>query len=684
MPTTSQLSEVLSEFARTIVTDFPLQAVLDHLVDRIVAIMPIGAAGVTLVSPGEGPRYVVASTDAGLRLAQLQTELDEGPRLAACHSGEAISVPNMGSEDRFRKLVPWALEVGLAAVIALPLRDGDRTIGTLDLYRDSPGELSDVTMTAAQTLADVTTAYIVSAERRTNLSEATSRLTAVIEFSSDAIFSKTLDGIITSWNAGAEHMYGYSAEEIIGRNVAVLVPPELADELASIIDYVGRGARVDPFETQRVRKDGARLDVSLAITPIREASGAVVGAASVAKDITERNRVQSEGRTLERRLRQSEQLEILGQLAGGVAHDFNNLLVAISNYATFVAEQIADKPTVRADVEQIQAAAQQAARLTRQLLIFARRETSELEVLRLDAMVVATRELLAHSIGEHIELRVENSPDVPAVRADRGQMEQVLLNLAVNARDAMAEGGTLTISTRLAVFDGGSSLPGPDAPPGNYVELAVSDTGTGMSPEVIARIFEPFFTTKPLGQGTGLGLATVYGVVVKAGGTMSVDSEEGTGTTFRLYFPATDLPAAADRPLDIRYLESKGETVLIVEDEPAVLAVTSRLLRQAGYTTIDAATAEEALTVATSHDFQLLLTDVVMPDMSGRELAEYIGVLKPEAAVLYMSGYADGRLGPGWAPDEGISLVQKPFDRRTLLEKVRAAMSKQEAQVGPS
>jgi PAS domain S-box-containing protein len=506
----------------------------------------------------------------------------------------------------------------------------------------------------------------------------------VIEFSSDAIFSKTLDGIITSWNAGAEHMYGYSAEEIIGRNVAVLVPPELADELASIIDYVGRGARVDPFETQRVRKDGARLDVSLAITPIREASGAVVGAASVAKDITERNRVQSEGRTLERRLRQSEQLEILGQLAGGVAHDFNNLLVAISNYATFVAEQIADKPTVRADVEQIQAAAQQAARLTRQLLIFARRETSELEVLRLDAMVVATRELLAHSIGEHIELRVENSPDVPAVRADRGQMEQVLLNLAVNARDAMAEGGTLTISTRLAVFDGGSSLPGPDAPPGNYVELAVSDTGTGMSPEVIARIFEPFFTTKPLGQGTGLGLATVYGVVVKAGGTMSVDSEEGTGTTFRLYFPATDLPAAADRPLDIRYLESKGETVLIVEDEPAVLAVTSRLLRQAGYTTIDAATAEEALTVATSHDFQLLLTDVVMPDMSGRELAEYIGVLKPEAAVLYMSGYADGRLGPGWAPDEGISLVQKPFDRRTLLEKVRAAMSKQEAQVGPS
>jgi len=676
MPTERQLSDVLSDFARTMVIDYPLQAILDRLVETIVDIMSITAAGVTLISPDFGARYVAASNDAALRFERLQTELDEGPCLAAYRSGEPILVPDLSSEGRFPKFVSRAMDIGLAAVFTFPLRHGDRRIGALDLYRDVPGELDALTMTAAQTLADVTTAYIVNAERRTDLSEATSRLAAIVEFSADAIFAKTLDGVITSWNAGAEHMFGYSADEIVGRNVAMLAPPGRADELAPIYDKVRRGARVEPIETQRARKDGTTLEVSVVVSPLRDASGAVVGAASVARDITERNRVQAEGRALERRLHQSERLESLGQLAGGVAHDFNNLLAAIINYATFVADQIAEKSPVRADVEQIQAAAEQAARLTKQLLIFARRETSEPEVLRLEDMVTATREMLARIIGEHIELRLDICPDLPAVRADRSQMEQVLLNLAFNARDAMADGGTLTISTKLAFIDEGSSLLGSSTRPGNYVELAVSDTGTGMSPEVIARIFEPFFTTKPQGQGTGLGLATVYGVVTKAGGTMSIDSEEGTGSTFRLYFPATDLPAAAASRLDISYLGGNGETVLIVEDEPAVLDVTSRLLRQAGYLTLDASSAEQALGLATSHDFQLLLTDSVMPAMSGRALAERLAELRPGAAVLYMSGYAEGHLGPLSALDERITLVQKPFDRRTLLEKVRFALGK--------
>jgi CheY-like chemotaxis protein len=375
------------------------------------------------------------------------------------------------------------------------------------------------------------------------------------------------------------------------------------------------------------------------------------------------------------RLRQSERLESLGQLAGGVAHDFNNLLGVILNYTSFVAEAVAEDASASRDVAQIRTAAERAARLTRQLLIFGRRDPSRSEVLELDAIVADIHDLLSHSIGAHIELVVRTCDRLPTIRADRGQVEQVLLNLALNARDAMPEGGVLTIATTVVEIDEDYVHLYPEATPGRHVELSVSDTGVGMPPEVAAHVFEPFFTTKPKGQGTGMGLATVYGIVTDAGGSASVYSEPGLGSRFRVLFPALEalaVPTVVPVPDD---LEGHGETILIVEDEPAIMETTARILRRHGYTVIEAPTAAEALAVASSQTLHLLLTDSVMPQMSGREVAERIGAFRPDLPVLFMSGYSEGAVGPQGLGGKGAPLLEKPFTTAALLQHVRARLT---------
>ncbi len=414
--------------------------------------------------------------------------------------------------------------------------------------------------------------------------------------------------------------------------------------------------------------------MSLSVSPIRDLGGAVVGISSVARDMTEHNRAEAERRALEQQLQEAERLETLGRLAGVVAHDFNNLLAAIMSYARFVAEETADRPAVRSDAEQIQAAAQRAAALTRQLLIFSHREVTQPEALDLNVIVADIRNLLSISVGSHIDLQVNAASDLAAILADPGQVGQVLLNLAINARDAMPRGGTLTIGTRSTELDGGYARLHPGVSPGPYLELTVSDTGIGMSAEVAARIFEPFFTTKPQGQGTGLGLSTAHGIITEAGGSVTVESEEGTGTTFRLYFPA--ISAAAPAPPAPAAPGARGNeaTILVVNDEPAVLAVTSRILRREGYATLEAGTYEEALSMASVRDFQLLLTDSVMPGMSGATLAERVTELRPGVPVLHMSGYSAEVLDPESIRDGELAFVQKPFTAETLLDKVRAML----------
>jgi hypothetical protein len=406
---------------------------------------------------------------------------------------------------------------------------------------------------------------------------------------------------------------------------------------------------------------------------VLDASRLIVQAAEAAENKAAADR---ERHALEDRIRQSERLESLGQLAGGIAHDFNNLLGVILNYAEFVIEQSESIPQVRADAVQIQAAAERAAALTRQLLIFARRETLELVSLDVNALVGDLETLLSRSLGEHVELVVQPGLDVPMVWADRGQMEQILVNLAVNARDAMPEGGSLTIETGMSELDLEYSLSHPGVEPGRYAELTVSDTGGGMGPDVVPHIFEPFFTTKPQGEGTGLGLATLHGIVRAAGGAVNVYSEEGIGTTFRVYIPASESPADAAQSVSLAPApQGHGETVLVVEDEKALLEVTSRMLRRNGYEVSEASSCREALTLIADCDFQLLLTDVVMPEMSGRELASEVLAADQGTAVLYMSGYSAGVLGPRLMIDDDVALIQKPFTQLALLNKVRDVLA---------
>ena len=503
------------------------------------------------------------------------------------------------------------------------------------------------------------------------------RLAAIVESSADAIVGSTLDGVATTWNAGAQRLYGYTAEEIVGRNMAeqLIVPADGVPEVTRHLERVRVGGHVERYEARRRRKDGTIVDVSLTYSPIRDATGTVVGVATAARDISERARIEADSRALDHRLAQMERVESLGQLAGGIAHDFNNLLAVIMNYAEFVADETAGTPAVQADIEQVQQAAQRAARITRQLLIVGRRDTAQPEALELNAVVSDTRNLLSRTLGTGFEIQMALGAGILTIEADRGRVEQVLLNLAVNARDAMPEGGTLTLETSLTDLDQASATAlQPPAAAGSYVELAVSDTGTGMSDQVAAHIFEPFFTTKPAGEGTGLGLATVYAVVTGAGGSMSVRSEEGSGTRFRLFFPAAGartpgLPAAKTRAA-----QGRGQTILVVDDDPPVLSLTSRILRQNGYATMEAGTFDEAMSLASSQDVQLLLTDSVVLHRSGSVLAERVADVKPGLPILYMSGHSAQVLSPDRVLDERAEYIQKPFTPQALLAKVRAAL----------
>jgi signal transduction histidine kinase/CheY-like chemotaxis protein len=382
---------------------------------------------------------------------------------------------------------------------------------------------------------------------------------------------------------------------------------------------------------------------------------------------------------LQAQLQQAQRLENLGQLAGGVAHDFNNLLAVILNYACFVSEELAAATesdwaqrveAARADVGQVELAAGRAARLTRQLLAFARREVVRPQVLDLDTVITGVEEMLRRTLGEHVELMTSLAGDLWPVLADPGQLEQVLVNLVVNARDAMPAGGTLSVDTGNITVDADAVAGGSRAREGRNVRLRVSDTGTGMSADVIEHAFEPFFTTREEGAGTGLGLATVYGIVTQAGGRILIYSEPGAGTTFTITLPVTAEIAAPIVVPAPYHRVPRGETVLVVEDEAALREVTRRIFARNGYRVITAGSGPEALDIARDYEgeIHLLVTDVVMPKMLGNEVAERIRRIKPEIEVLYMSGYAQRNLASQRTLERDVHLIEKPFSAAVLIE----------------
>jgi PAS domain S-box-containing protein len=617
-------------------------------------------------------------------------------------------------------------------------------------------------------------------------------LATIVDSSEDAILGATLEGLIVSWNPGAERLYGYTAAEMIGQSVDLIVPPEYPDEVSDIGARLRGGGHFSHYETVRVAKDGHRIDVALTISPIMNASGVVIGKSSVARDITERKRAEVEQRDtadrlrallssaplalwavdpagiitvsegmllrqlgvkpgelvgrsvfdlyrdspeivefarkalagerinntmnmagaildtwysplldvngrpagtigvaldvterhrLESQFRQSQRMEAVGQLAGGIAHDFNNLLTAILGFAEMTLTEL-PAGQMHDDVQQILNAGHSAASLTRQLLAFSRKQILAPQILDMNALLGGMRTLLTRVIGEDITLVTTLTDGVCQINADRGQIEQVIMNLAVNARDAIAAHGTLRLVTENVEVNDAFAAAHRGALTGPHVRVTVSDTGSGMGPDVLAHLFEPFYTTKPVGKGTGLGLATVYGIVKQSGGYIWVESTPGEGTSFMIHFPrvspeAGTVVAAATNARAV----SGTETILLVEDQREVRGVVRQALQRHGYHVLEAVDGDAALALlrAGAGPIHLLLTDVVMPHMSGRELVDKITQHDRSIRVLYTSGYTDDAIVRHGALDPGIAFIQKPFTPEQLLTRVRDVLGRPDA-----
>ncbi|HUO14281.1 MAG TPA: PAS domain S-box protein [Verrucomicrobiae bacterium] len=500
------------------------------------------------------------------------------------------------------------------------------------------------------------------------LRDSQNRMALIMDSSQDAIIGKNLDGIITQWNKGAEQIYGYNAAEVIGRSIQLLAPKDRAEEIPEILRKIRAGERVEYFETTRVTRDGRRLNMSVSVSPIYNQDGKVIGASTIARNITAQKKI-------EEQLRQSQKMEAVGRLAGGVAHDFNNLL-GIVTACTELLRVHANAESIEY-IDNIREAAKRGAALTRQLLAFGRRQQVQVQVLDLNERLKEVSKLLRPLMGDDVQVTILSRSPGAIVEGDPIQMDQIVMNLAVNARDAMPKGGKLIIETGVFDFDESFAREHPGMNAGRYVLLAVSDNGIGMNDATRSRIFEPFFTTKETGKGTGLGLSTVYGIVKQIGGHIWVYSEPDRGTTFKIYLPS------ADHKLDMSVAQQpealpprrEGTIVLLAEDDSMMRRLTREILEKHGYKVLEAEDGKAALeVVAQNHQaIDLVLTDVVMKGMNGPEMVLRLLDRHPAMKVVYMSGYT-GELVVHNGGDSGIRLLEKPFTRSSLLKTIDAAL----------
>jgi hypothetical protein len=516
---------------------------------------------------------------------------------------------------------------------------------------------------------------------------------ALVEAGPDAIVAVDRTGIIRLVNAQTERLFGYPRAELLGRPIEMLVPEPVRDVHPAHRARYFRDPRTRPMgagiELSARHKDGTEFPAEISLSSIETEEGILVSAAI--RDITDRINAQNEKeilheqqqlqqQALERQLHETHRLESLGQLAGGIAHDFNNLLAVIMNYVILVAEELDPAGSIYADVMEIRRAAERAASLTRQLMILARQDIVKPERLDLNTFVADMEKQLRRTLGEHVELRTHLDVDLRSVTTDRNQMEQVLVNLVVNARDAMPDGGTLTIETGNLTVDEAFQSQDPDVSLGPHVRLTVSDTGHGMSEETRVRCWEPFYTTKPKGEGTGLGLAIIYGIVKQAGGHASVYSTLDIGTTIKIYLPAVEAAAAAAEPASAEPPEGRGESILLVEDEDAIRRAAERILVRAGYAVLAAPAPARALELVEERPtLDLLLTDVLMPGMSGRDLAERVKQAYPHIDVLYMSGYPQQIISSRGVVEQGVALMEKPFAKEMILRRVREVLDERQS-----
>jgi PAS domain S-box-containing protein len=513
-------------------------------------------------------------------------------------------------------------------------------------------------------------------ERR-QAEEVSQRLAAIVRSSDDAIIGKALDGTITAWNAGAERLYGYTAEEALGRHISFLVPPDHQGELRAILERILKGELIRNIETVHLRKDGVLRDVALTVSPIRDASGGVAGFAAIGRDITERKQ-------LEVQRWQAQKMEAIGTLAGGIAHDFNNILAAITGYAELVVDDLPAGSRQRGPLEEILAAAARAKEVIRQILTFSQRSEPARRPIALQTVVAEALRLVRASIPTTVEIRQQVESGDAVVLADPTQLHQVVLNLAANAGHAMRErGGVLDVQLKAVDVDAEFAAEHLPLQPGRHVRLTVRDTGHGMPPQVQERIFDPFFTTKQPGEGTGLGLAVVHGIITGHGGAIVVESAPGRGTRFDIYLPchAGALEEAATP--EERPVRGHQERILIVDDEPALVRIWAAMLEKLGYRVTGSTSSREALETFRGNPqaFDLVITDQTMPNLTGEALAHEMLRLRPDLPIILCSGSNHAlREAKGQGP--GIrAVLLKPVARRELSSTIHQLLGEKAARL---
>ena len=633
-----------------------LQLLIDGVVDYAIYLI--------------GPDGLVASWNSGAR------------RLQGYEPEEIIGRPYdmlFTPEDRARGVPQQALQTaartGRFESEGWRVRkDGSRfwALATLDAVRQD-GELIGF----AKITRDITERKQV----RQRLVESEGRFRRLVDAVVDyAIFQLDRDGIVRTWNSGAERIKGYSADEIIGKHFSVFYSDEdrAAGAPARALETAAHEGRFEA-EGWRIRKDGSRFWALVVIDPIRDEHGELIGFAKVTRDMTERMEVQRQLREVQQKLAMSQKMEAVGQLSGGIAHDFNNLLMIVLGNLETAQRQVKSAAEPNPNLQRAMAGAmrgaQRAAALTSRLLAFSRRQPLDPKPLDVNKFLAGAADFLQRSLGETIDVEGVGAAGVWQIEADPNQLESALVNLAINARDAMPGGGKVTIEATNIYADEHYCRANPELAPGQYVLICVSDTGSGMPPDVLSRAFEPFFTTKELGQGTGLGLSQVYGFVKQSGGHVKIYSEVDQGTTVKIYLPryTRQLEDEVEDETDVLGTGEDGEVILVVEDDHDLRAYLTEVLRGLGYTVLAASSGTAALPILeqTSNRIDLLLTDVVMPGLNGRELGRRAVQMRPNLRVLYMTGYSRNAVVHHGRLEEGVELLQKPITQNLLATRVR-------------
>lgn len=500
------------------------------------------------------------------------------------------------------------------------------------------------------------------------LHESETKFRDLVETSQDLIFTFDVEGRFTYLNPAWKDTLGYELQDMLGHHFSEFKSPTTTE---SVHGYILEGGTIEGYESEYLSKSNKPVILSFKGKPLYDKDGVIIGTQGTAVDITKQKQV-------EKQLLESQKMDAVGQLAGGIAHDFNNLLTAINGYSDLLLDNLRPDDPMHHDLSEIKKAGVRAAALTRQLLAFGRKQILQPKVLDLVEIVAEIEDMLLRLIGEHIDLNFRYDEDLQKIKADPGQIEQVVINLVINARDAMAQGGNITVRLENIALDDQACAALGDLHAGDYAMLSVSDTGSGMNEETLSHIFEPFYTTKGVEKGTGLGLSTVFGIVKQSGGEIKVESEPGKGTIFRIYLPQVEAPIPAEEIESLSSTIEGNETILLVEDEDIIREMLKRVLERLGYTVLVAQHGGEALRIAENHEgpIDLIVTDVVMPQMSGHELVQRLVPYRSEMSVLYMSGYDDEMVADQGLANSEEWFLQKPFGPKAVGKKIREILDK--------